>query len=82
MSRVTAGLAVLLMMACGACVSNAGSRTASKSATPSCPAGETLICEVRNTGRITHGSFSKKNTTRCSCDEARTGGTVIPGIPQ
>ena len=81
MSRNRAGLAILVLLAMGACASDGGNRTASRSAGVTCPPGETLICEVRNTGRITHGSFSNRNTNRCACEVAANGGTVIPSIP-
>lgn len=46
-----------------------------------CPHGETLICEVRNTGRIRHGSFSKGGKN-CTCEVPREGGTIIPSVNQ
>lgn len=71
-------VAVLLLCAC-ASSGNRGSSEISTSDT--CGAGKTLVCEVPNTGRIKHGSFSKGSKT-CACEVAgETGPPIIPGIP-
>lgn len=64
----------------GACASDSAERTPKYSrAVQQCPPGETLICEVPTTGRIHHGSFSKRGKS-CACEEPRAGATVIPSV--
>ena len=49
-----------------------------------CPAGHTLTCETRTTGRIHHGSFGRDND-RCACvsdDRGTMNSPVIPSIRQ
>ena len=83
MSKLRTALSVFAVLALTACASNPDNRTARRSSSYECPAGETLICEVTNTGRITHGSFGKRGTSRCSCqDEGRAGPTIIPDVHQ
>jgi hypothetical protein len=69
--------AFLLLVACAS-----GNRQESRevSLSDTCAPGETLICEVPNTGRITHGSFSK-GRKKCACEYAREGAPIIPGVP-
>lgn len=81
MSPLKSGLlpaAVLLLAAC----TSAGTRdpgTANMS--DACGSGETLVCEVPNTGRIKHGSFSK-GSKRCACQrDGETGPPIIPPVP-
>lgn len=76
-------LAVSVLLTClSACASTSGTQTASRSSNYQCPAGETMVCEVRSTGRITHGSFSKRGTN-CACqDGSREVPTIIPEIRQ
>ena len=82
MARLNISITLLSLLALTACASNPDNRSARRSSSYQCPAGETLVCEVTNTGRITHGSFSKKGS-KCSCeDEGQVGPTVIPGIQQ
>lgn len=79
MSAKKFGMAALMVLAISACASDGTERPPKVSANDMCGPGETLICEVRNTGRITHGTFNKRNTT-CACEEAKSGATVIPTI--
>ena len=76
-------LAVVLLSGClAACATKSGTQTASKSSNYQCAAGETMVCEVRNTSRITHGSFSKRGRN-CACqDSSREAPTIIPEIRQ
>lgn len=64
-----------------ACASDGTERTPkyARSGGVQCPPGETLICEVPTTGRIHHGSFSKRGKN-CACEEPRAGATVIPSV--
>jgi hypothetical protein len=70
--------AVALML--GACASNSTREPRKLSASDTCAPGKTLICEVSNTARIKHGSFSK-GSKNCSCEDKRAGVPRIPGIP-
>lgn len=73
---------VVLLSLFAGCASNPDSQTVSRNSSYQCPRGETMVCEVRNTGRITHGSFSKRGKN-CTCqDESREGPAIIPEIRQ
>jgi len=69
----------LLILVVGACAQDPAKQPAKNSSRTQCPPGETMVCEVRNTGRIMHGSFSKGNS-RCACKDDRGGPPNIPGI--
>ncbi len=69
----------LLVFAVAACAQNPGKQQSENSSRTQCPPGETMVCEVRNTGRIMHGSFSKANS-RCACKDSRTDSPNIPDI--
>jgi hypothetical protein len=69
----------LLVFAVAACAQNPGKQQSENSARVQCPPGETIVCEVRNTGRIMHGTFSNKNS-RCACKDSRTDSPNIPDI--
>jgi hypothetical protein len=71
-------IAALVLIACAP----AGTRKpATVSASDTCGPGETLVCEVPNTGRIQHGSFSKGSKT-CACQrDGSTGPPIIPQVP-
>jgi hypothetical protein len=64
----------------GACVSLGNKDSSTVSISDTCAPDETLICEVSNTGRIKHGSFSKDGK-RCSCSDRRSAAPIIPGVP-
>lgn len=81
MSRIPSTLAFVLILTLAACASDGGNKTARKSQSVECGPGQVLQCEVRNTGRIKHGSFAKGNT-RCSCEDGRAGPTIIPSVNQ
>jgi len=73
---------LFLSLMLGACASGTSTRQVAKASPEDmCKPGENLICEVSNTGRISHGSFSKRNS-RCACEVARAGATVIPSVGQ
>jgi len=75
-------LAVTLSLLLGACASNSTTQSANRDPSVQCPAGKTMICEVRSTSRITHGSFSKRGSN-CACEEeGRAGATIIPDVNQ
>ncbi|HEX7719373.1 MAG TPA: hypothetical protein VF389_06175 [Woeseiaceae bacterium] len=64
--RALLPVAALLIVSTG-CTSNpqqAGE--AQTEARVKCPAGHTMTCEARTTGRIRHGSFGK-NYEKCAC---------------
>jgi hypothetical protein len=69
----------LLVLAVAACAQNPGKQQSNNSPRTECPPGETMVCEVRNTGRIMHGTFSNKNS-RCACKDSRTDSPNIPDI--
>ena len=71
-------VAALVLTACA----SAGSREPeSASISDACAPGETLVCEVPNTGRIKHGSFSK-GSKKCACQrDGETGPPIIPQVP-
>ena len=64
-----------------ACASDGTKSPRELTASDTCAPDETLVCEVSNTGRIKHGSFSKEGK-RCSCSDRKSGAPIIPGIPQ
>ena len=75
-------LTVTFSLLLGACASNSATQSANRGPSVQCPAGKTMVCEVRSTSRITHGSFSKRGTN-CACEEeGRTGATIIPDVNQ
>ncbi len=78
MSRLRNGLIVLSALTFTACASDPNSMSARRSSDYQCPTGETLVCEVRNTSRIHHGSFSKKGSN-CACQV--DGTLAAPIIP-
>lgn len=63
-----------------ACASDSTKSPRQVTASDSCAPDETLVCEVSNTGRIKHGSFSKEGK-RCSCSDRKSGAPIIPGVP-
>lgn len=71
-------VAALLLAAC----TSAGTRDAgTANMSDACGSGETLVCEVPNTGRIKHGSFTK-GSKRCACQRSgETGPPIIPPVP-
>ena len=74
-------LLMVASMALGACTSGSSTRPPKAvSASDTCAPGKTLICEVSNTARIKHGSFSKGSKS-CSCEDKRAGAPIIPGVP-
>ncbi len=78
MSRLRNGLIVLSALSFTACASDPNSMSARRSSGYQCPTGEKLVCEVRNTGRIHHGSFSKKGSN-CACQvEGTLAAPIIP----
>lgn len=75
--------AALLVLVAG-CASNPRPEQISNAVGVECPAGHTLTCETRTTGRIHHGSFGKDND-RCACvsnDHDTLNSPVIPSIRQ
>ncbi len=73
-------LIVVALLLC-ACVSAGNREPAPVSASDTCAPGETLICEVSNTGRIKHGSFSKGGKN-CGCEkDGQSGPPIIPQVP-
>jgi hypothetical protein len=76
----TGCLTVVALVLC-ACVSAGNSKPAPVSASDTCAPGETLTCEVSNTGRIKHGSFNKGGKN-CACErDGQTGPPIIPQVP-
>ena len=74
-------VATLLLLFAG-CASKSETQSVSRSSSFQCPPGETMTCEVRNTGRITHGSFSKRGKN-CTCvDGSRDVPSIVPEIRQ
>ena len=76
LTRIFPVAAILLLSACAS--SSTQKRTVT--AADACAPNETLVCEVSNTGRIKHGSFSKDGE-RCSCSDRSKGPPIIPGVP-
>jgi hypothetical protein len=79
MNAVRVISSTLLILVVGACAQDPAKQATENSSRVQCPPGETMVCEVRNTGRIVHGSFSKGNS-RCACKDERSGSPNIPGI--
>lgn len=79
MSFPKAGSLIIAAWVLTACTAGSTRDPAQASMSDACAAGETLVCEVPNTGRIKHGSFSK-GSKKCACQ--RTGETGPPIIPQ
>ncbi|MDH4049408.1 MAG: hypothetical protein OEW68_15240 [Gammaproteobacteria bacterium] len=74
-------LLVAASLVLGACASDSSPKKPKRvSASDTCAPGDTLICEVSNTARIKHGSFSK-GSKKCSCEDRRAGAPIIPGVP-
>lgn len=70
---------ILLLALLTACASDNTRSPKKPSASDACAPDQTLVCEVSNTGRIKHGSFSKEGK-RCSCSDGKAGAPIIPGI--
>ena len=81
MSRLFYGLTIPVLLAFSACASDPSRQAGNRSQPIDCGPGKTLICEVRNTGRIKHGSFGN-DAKNCSCEEGRAGPTRVPSIDQ
>jgi len=79
MNTVRMVLKSLLILMVGACAHDPGKQNTAESREFQCAAGEKMVCEVRNTGRIQHGSFSKANS-RCACLDDRAGAPNIPAV--
>lgn len=76
--------AAALLALFGGCAAHPQPEQVSNAVGVECPAGHTLTCETRTTGRIHHGSFGKDND-RCACvsnDRATLNSPVIPSIRQ
>jgi hypothetical protein len=73
-------LPAALLSAVAGCASVTQTQQASNAVGLECPAGHTLTCETRTTGRIHHGSFGKDND-RCACVSADHKPMVSPAIP-
>jgi hypothetical protein len=76
--------AAALLALAGGCASHPQTEQVSNAVGVECPAGHTLTCETRTTGRIHHGSFGRDND-RCACvsnDRATLNSPVIPSIRQ
>lgn len=71
----------IVALVLSACVSAGSNKPPPVSAADTCAPGETLVCEVPNTGRIKHGSFSK-GSKKCACQrDGETGPPIIPQVP-
>lgn len=87
-NSVTAGAAMALMFLLGGCASNAEKDVMADEPTEPkirCPAGYTMICEAKKTGRIRFGRIGKDNLDSCACEPeygstGRPARTVIPGV--
>lgn len=79
---VSPTLGLLLLVA--GCASQPQPRQNASATGIQCPAGNTLTCEARTTGRIYHGSFSNsKDNDHCACVPEGfelPASPVIPGI--
>lgn len=73
-------LPAALLWAVAGCASGTQPQQTSNAVGMECPAGHTLTCETRATGRIHHGSFGKDND-RCACVSADHKPMVSPAIP-
>lgn len=74
-------LAATLSMLVFAGCAGGGSTRAGGQAGLQCPAGFTVTCEVRTTGRIHHGSFGK-NYDSCACVSNDRHAQTAPVIPR
>jgi hypothetical protein len=74
-------LAAILSMLVFAGCAGAGSTAMARQAGTQCPAGFTVTCEVRTTGRIHHGSFGK-NYDSCACVSNDRHAQTTPVIPR
>ncbi len=82
MSKLKIGLVLMLALSFTACASDPNNMSARRTSNYQCPAGQTLICEVTNTGRIHHGSFSKRGSN-CACQiEGTEAAPNVPAIQQ
>lgn len=81
LSFLPVAAAALLILIAG-CASNPRTEqhASSNAVGIQCPAGHTLTCETRTTGRIRHGSFGKDNE-RCACVSQDHAPMVSPAIP-
>jgi hypothetical protein len=77
--------ATLLMLASGGCAGGGGTGAridpTAGQAGLQCPAGYTVTCDVRTTGRIHHGTFGKDYDS-CSCVSTSQHGETRPVIPR
>jgi hypothetical protein len=81
MSFLRASTMIFAVLVLTACASAGTSSPKPASISDTCAPGETLICEVPNTGRIKHGSFSK-GSKKCACQrDGDTGPPIIPQVP-
>ena len=85
----TACMATVLMLLLGACASNAEKDVTSADQTAQapavrCPAGYTMVCETKKTGRIRFGTIGKEDLDSCSCEPEydSTGRPTPPVIPR
>lgn len=79
MKMLGSGLVVGAILLLGACASRGTQEPRPASVSDVCAPNETLVCEVSNTGRISHGGFSKEGK-RCSCSDRRRGAPTVPGV--
>ncbi len=84
---MTACIATVLMLLLGGCASNAekdmsGDDRTAQAPKVRCPAGYTMICETKKTGRITFGTIGKEDLESCACEpEYGSGRPAAPVIP-
>lgn len=78
--RLSPVLVIAPCLIAAGCASNPPERQASNAVGVECPAGHTLTCEARTTGRIHHGSFRKDND-HCACVSEEHDPMVSPVIP-
>ena len=76
-----------LILLFGGCASNAekdmsGDDRTAQAPKVRCPAGYTMVCETRKTGRITFGTIGKEDLDSCACEpEYGSGRPTQPVIP-
>ena len=80
--------ATILLFGLGACASNpesvASGDDQDDASGPAvrCPAGYTMVCETKKTGRITFGTIGKEDLDSCACEpeygSGRPPAHVIP----